>query len=289
MPENTRLHPEVGITLNGENITSAADKAARATRKAANSKHAEALARWGLGARGAIYVVLGLLTIRVARGSSNEVDQPSALRNLAHQPFGTLLVILLAIGFAGYSLWRFSEALFGVTGDPGSTFARLVSAFRGLIYAFLAFTAIAVLRGSQGSAADQQSGYAAEVMSYQGGRWLVGVVGVALCAVGVLLVVEGVQRKFMRYFPAAQLGEKTSSAIQVVGVIGNVARGAVFAGTGALIVAAAWTYDPSKAAGIDAVVQLLQDHSLTWLLVLAGVGLAAFGCYGVLEAVYRRV
>ena len=138
---NTRRLQEVAISPNAEH-NSAADKAVRATRNAANSKHAEALARLGLTARGAVYIVMGLLTLSVANGNRKEVDQRGALREVLHQPFGTLLVVLLAIGFACYSLWRFSEALFGVTGDPGSTFARVVSAFRGLAYALLTFTAV---------------------------------------------------------------------------------------------------------------------------------------------------
>jgi len=279
---------EGAISLNAEQ-DSTADKAVHATRRAANSKHAEALARFGLTARGAIYIVMGLLTLSVAKGNSEDVDQRGALREVLHQPFGTLLVVLLAVGFAGYSLWRFSEALFGVTGHAGSTFARVVSAFRGLIYAVLSFTAIAVLRGSNASQAEQQRGYAAEVMSHTGGRWVVGLVGLAVVVVGAILVFEGVTRKFMRYFPEGQLDAKVRSTIQTVGVIGNVSRGSVFAGAGALVVLAAWNYEPSKAAGIDATVQLLRDHSLTWLLVLAGLGLIAFGCYGLLEARYRRV
>ena len=261
----------------------------QATRRAANSKHAEALARFGLSARGAIYIVMGLLTLSVANGNREDVDQRGALREVLHAPFGTLLVVLLAVGFAGYSLWRFSEALFGVTGHAGSTFARFVSAFRGLIYAVLAFTAIAVLRGSNASQAEQQRGYAAEVMSHTGGRWIVGLVGVAVFVVGAFLAFEGLTRKFMRYFPEGQLDVKVRSTIQTVGVIGNVARGAVFAGAGALVVLAAWNYEPSKATGIDGTVELLRDHSLTWLLVIAAAGLIAFGCYGLLEARYRRV
>ena len=261
----------------------------RATKKAANSKHAEAFARWGLSARGGIYIVMGLLTLSVANGERKEVDQRGALRELVHQPFGTVLVIFLAIGFACYSLWRFSEAAFGVTGHAGSNSARVVSGFRGLAYAGLAITATAVLLGSRSSQAQQQQGYAAEVMSHTGGRWLVGLVGAAVVVVGAILVFEGVTRKFMRYFPEGQLDVKVRSTIQTVGVIGNVARGLVFAGAGALVVLAAWKYEPSKAAGIDATVDLLRDHSLTWLLVLAGLGLIAFGCYGLLEARYRRV
>jgi len=280
--------PEVAISLEAEH-ESASGKAARATRKAANSKHAEALARFGLSARGAIYIVMGLLTLGVANGERKEVDQSGALREVLHQPLGTLLVVLLAIGFAGYSLWRFSEALFGVTGHAGSTWARVVSAFRGLVYAVLAFTAVAVLRGSQSSQADQQQGYAAEAMSHSWGQWAVGLVGAAVFVVGAFLAYEGLARKFMRYFPEGQLDAKVRSTIQTVGVIGNVARGAVFAGAGALVVFAAWNYEPSKAAGVDGTVQLLRDHSLTWLLVIAAAGLIAFGCYGLLEARYRRV
>ncbi len=51
---------------------------------------------------------------------------------------------------------------------------------------------------------------------------------------------------------------------------------------------AAWNYEPSKATGIDGMVKLLRDHSLNgcWY---SRAGLIAFGCYGLLEARYRRV
>ena len=84
------------MSLNaGQGSTS--DKAERAARRAANSKSARVLARLGLSARGAVYIVMGLLTLSVARGSGEEVDQSGALREVLHQPFGTFLVILLAI------------------------------------------------------------------------------------------------------------------------------------------------------------------------------------------------
>ena len=46
-----------------------AASAARATRRAANSKYAQALARLGLSARGVVYIVMGLLTLSVANGN----------------------------------------------------------------------------------------------------------------------------------------------------------------------------------------------------------------------------
>src|SRR6185437_7571464 len=90
----------------------------RATaRGASDSRAAKALARAGLTARGIIYILIGWVAILVAIGSSKQhADQQGALQLLARQPFGLVLLWLLGIGFAGYSLWRLSEAAFGVTG-----------------------------------------------------------------------------------------------------------------------------------------------------------------------------
>ena len=36
-------------------------------------------------------------------------------------------------------------------------------------------------------------------MHHTGGRWLVGIVGVAIVIAGLALVLEGIRRKFMKY------------------------------------------------------------------------------------------
>src|SRR6185437_8993046 len=86
-------------------------------RRAARSSAAHWLARAGLTARGILYLLIGLVAILVALGSSREADQQGALQLLAGKPYGAVLLWLLGIGFAAYSLWRLSEAAFGVTGD----------------------------------------------------------------------------------------------------------------------------------------------------------------------------
>ncbi len=85
-----------------------------------------ALARAGLAARGVIYLLIGWVAILVALGrSSRPADQQGALQLLAGKPYGLVSLWLLVIGFAAYSLWRLSEAAFGVAGEgngagPGS-------------------------------------------------------------------------------------------------------------------------------------------------------------------------
>jgi hypothetical protein len=91
----------------------------RTARRASDSPAAHFLARAGLTARGVIYILVGVVAVLVALGqSSQEADQSGALQLLAGKPYGLVALWLLGIGFAAYSLWRLSEAAFGVTGEP---------------------------------------------------------------------------------------------------------------------------------------------------------------------------
>jgi O-antigen/teichoic acid export membrane protein len=159
-----------------------------------------------------------------------------------------------------------------------------------LIYGFLAYTAVSLLEGSRGAQSAQQRGYAAQVMSHPGGRWVVGAVGLAIVVAGAVMVVEGLKQKFMRYFPPSALTGNTRDAVRRLGTVGTIARGLVFALTGSLVVSAAWTYDAAKASGLDGALKTLRDRPYGELLLgLAAAGLIVFGIYGLAEARYRRV
>jgi hypothetical protein len=161
---------------------------------------------------------------------------------------------------------------------------------RGLVYAGLAFTGYALLHGSSSSQAGQQREMTARVMQHTGGRWLVGTVGVVIAVVGLALAWEGLRLKFMRYFPAGALRPGTRRLVEVLGWVGNIARGLVFAVVGTLVVIAAVRYQPSKAGGLDAALKTLRDRNDGQVILLAiAVGLMAFGVYGLFEARYRRV
>ena len=53
---------------------------------------------------------------------------------LAGKPYGLVSLWRLGIGFAGYALWRLSEAAFGVTGDANGAGPRLKSLGRAEQY-----------------------------------------------------------------------------------------------------------------------------------------------------------
>lgn len=269
-------------------MSSATPSVSDAADTAANSRPMGWLARVGLTARGIVYLVMGWLAVLVASGSGQPVDQRGVLTKVIAAPFGTVLVILLAAGFAAYAVWRLMEAVTGPSGEADGTRARLKSAARGIVYLVLAVTAISVLSGAKQSQAGQQKGIAADVMSHTGGRWLVGIAGLVIVAVGLSMVAEGWSKKFMRYF--GHLPSGTRRGVVLLGRVGTIARGIVFSITGFLVIQAALTSDARKAGGIDTALKSLLDKPYGPALVGAlGVGLIVFGVYALAEARWRRV
>ena len=272
--------------------STATAQASGAARRASDSPAARALARAGLVARGVIYILIGWVALLVALGqTSQEADQQGALQLLAGKPYGLVLLWLLGIGFAGYALWRLSEAAFGVTGEGNGAGPRLKSLARALIYAGFAYLTFTIISGAGGaSQTKKQQDLTASVMHHTGGRWLVGIAGLVIVIAGLTLVVEGIRRKFLKYLQLSQLSTRTRRLVEWLGVIGTAARGAVFALAGVLVVEAAVTYQPAKAGGIDKALLTLRNQPFgEFLLILAALGLIIFGVYGLCEARWRRV
>jgi Domain of Unknown Function (DUF1206) len=83
-------------------------------REAADNPWAERLARFGHVARGVTYCLVAVLALEVAFGVGGKIaDRKGALQTLADDPWGRALLGALAVGLAGYALWRFTQALLG--------------------------------------------------------------------------------------------------------------------------------------------------------------------------------
>lgn len=263
----------------------------RSARRASDSPAANVLARAGLTARGVIYILVGLVAVLVALGqSSREADQSGALQLLAGKTYGLVSLWLLGIGFAAYALWRLSEAVFGVTGEKPGAGPRLKSLARAVIYAGLSYLAFTVIAGTARSQASRQQDMTATAMQHAGGRVLVGVVGLAVVACGLVLVFEGVRKKFMKYLRTAEMSPRARRMVELLGAIGTIARGVVFALVGVLVIDAAVTHKAAESGGIDRALRTLRDQPFGEVLMLvAALGLVVFGIYGLCEARWRKV
>ena len=249
------------------------------------------LARAGLTARGIIYILIGWVAVLVALGhGTHEADQQGALQLLAGKPYGTVSLWLLGIGFAAYALWRLSEAAYGVAGEGNRAGPRLRSLARAVIYAGLAYLTLEVLSGTQGSQSRQQQDVTAKVMHHPGGRWLVGIIGLIIVVIGLVLISEGLRRRFMRYLRTSQMSPKTRRLIRRLGVIGSIARGVVVALVGILVIDAAVSHSPVTSGGVDRALLTLRNQPFgPVLLGLVALGLIVFGVYGLCEARWHRV
>ncbi len=283
----------MGVDLDADELK---DDAHDALERASRSTWLERLARAGLVARGLLYGVVAALALRVAQGHEEvQPDKQGALQTVVRQPLGRLLVLLLAIGFAGYALWRFVEAAVGPPDEPDSrkaTFKRVGYAARGVLYTFFFASAVKLFIWSKKAAVDENAevDWTARVLNWPAGTWLVQAVGLAILGAGLYIGWRGVSGKFRKRLKAIEMGPAAKRWVRGIGTVGNVARMLVTLMIGVFLIAAARQHDPGQAVGIDGALKRLADRSYgPILLVVVAAGLAAYGLYSLAEARYRRV
>jgi Domain of Unknown Function (DUF1206) len=263
-------------------------------RQAADSRLVSALARAGLAARGVLYGLIGIIAVQIALGTSHQqADRSGALRLVAATPFGKMTLWLLAIGFAGLTLWRLSEAAFGAAEANGrTTSARLICLVKAVIYGAITYSILkyAVGLGAPASTNQQSRDLTATALQHPGGQAVVAIAGVVIGGIGLYLAYQAYQRKFLQNLRMAQASPTTRRVVTWFGQAGGVARGVVFLTVGIFLVLAAVEAKPSQAKGIDSALRELAHTPLgPWLLGLVAVGLVLFGIYSCCEARWRRV
>jgi hypothetical protein len=268
-----------------------AQTAKRAARDAEQSGPVEGLARFGFVGRGLVYVVVGLIALRVAWGGGGRADKDGALAAVKHEPFGEGLLVVLATSFVGYACWRLLEGVAGHRDkDEGWKRAahRVASLGRGSLYVVLALNTVRLLtRGEEG---DKTKPLTARVMELPGGRTVVGLVAVAVVGGGLVMAYRGLTEKFMKRLDSARVRGAVRAVASVVGRVGLVGRGLVVALLGGFLLEAAITFDPDKAKGVDATLKSVADAPLGQVLLsAAAVGLICFGLWSFLQSAYRKV
>ncbi len=199
------------------------------------------LARFGMVARGILYLVVALLALRIATGDFDErADKQGALQAVVRQPLGKVLIVALAVGFAGYALWRFVEAVIGPPNEQDrrkATFKRLGYAARGLLYTGLFASTVRLLVGADEgeSAENAATDWTARVLSWPGGRLLVAAVGIGVVGAGIWVGWRGWKQKFAKKLKNHEMDIGERKWILRLGTVGNIARMVVFVLIGVLL------------------------------------------------------
>ena len=268
-------------------------KASAKAKQAGDSTSLALVARAGLIAYGVVHLLIGWLAVQIAWSASDSksADTSGALKTLASQPFGKILLWLVAVGLVALALWQASEAVWGYRNSDGAERARkqATSAASAVIYAALGFSAASIALGSGTSSSQSQKKATTGVLAWPGGRVIVVVAGLIIIGVGVAHVIKGVKKSFAEEIDTSPMSPAARKSVAQLGQIGYIAKGVALGLVGGLLSYATLTADRQK-QGLDGAMQtILAQPFGKFLLTAAALGFVAFGVFAILQSRYRRM
>lgn len=253
----------------------------------------EPLARAGYAARGIIYLLIGGLALLSVFGQGGSTEgSRGALETLMNSPGGWIVLFLIGIGLLGYALWRFVQGVYDIDRhgrEAKGLVVRGAFLFSAVTHVGLAVWAIgrAIGYAQSGSGGNDEVSWTAWLMGLPLGRWLVAAVGGAILCVAIFQIVKGWKASFKK-----RLNTRDDVVRKLTPVcrFGLIARGIAFALIAGFFIYAAWTYDPSKAGGLEEAFDTVRGVVFGQiLLALLATGFVAFAIYSFIEAYYRRI
>jgi uncharacterized protein YjeT (DUF2065 family) len=253
----------------------------------------EWLARAGYAARGVVYLAVGWAAIEAALElRKRPFGLEEAVASFIAWPLGPVWLTILAVGLSGFVLWRLVQAVFDADHQGWSAkarlnrFGQLVSA---TIYTAVTLSCLGALEGLDEAAEEPSAARQAMDSALQlplGELALIGV-GASVLLAGVLNVLHGFRGGFGRHLLCVTAIKRWAVPFAR---IGYASRGVVFLAVGVFFVEAALDLAPLEAATLGGALQVIEDQPFgSSLLILAGLGLLAFGAFGLVEAWYRRI
>jgi hypothetical protein len=255
----------------------------------------EPLARLGYASKAFIYATVGLLAVAAAlREGGTVTDTRGALRVILSHPFGNTVLVVLAVGLCGYSLWRLLDAALDPERrgtDAKGLGIRIGGAARGLIYGALGLEAFRLARGLRGSGASDAKirMWTATVMEWPLGVWLVGIVGLATAGYGVFEIAASIKGTEDDKRDFGSLDSGTRRTLTRISRFGVAARALIIVALGIFLVRAALRHNPSEAEGVRGSMLQIAGAGGRWALGFIAIGLVAYAVDQALHARYRRI
>jgi hypothetical protein len=260
-------------------MTDVSDQAEQLGRQADRSEWMDRAVRLGMVAYGIVHLTIAWLGIQLAFGDhSGAASRNGALKQLAQQPFGEFVVWVVAVGMFLLVVWKLLEAFIDFTMEDGAKKALKPASnvFKAIVYGTLGVAAVRVATGSKSKSST--SDWTAKLMDQPFGRWLVGLVGLAIIGYGGYLCYRGWSEKFLKHLDAEGRSGDVGRAYKLFGKVGYIAKGIAIAVIGVLFVYAAIEHSAKKSGGLDAALhEVLQQPFGPVLLFVISIGI---GCYG---------
>jgi len=266
-----------------------------AVKRAAANPLLELLERLGYLVRGALYAVMGLLALgialRVAGGQTTDLS--GSLVFLVSNPFGQLVLIVVTVGLAAYSLWGFTRAIYDPLrrgSDAAGYAARLGFVSSAVSYAAIVFFALQILVGSARAAGDSTQKTMATILTHPGGGWLTAIIGLVAIVVGLGQFLEAYRATFKEDLKGADMSASERNVVIGLGRFGMFARGVIFLVIGWFLVQAGLHHDAGRVQGFGgAFVFLLGQPFGRIVLGIIALGFVALGLHSLACARWIRL
>jgi hypothetical protein len=253
----------------------------------------EILGRVGLGAYGVVHLLLAWLAASIAAlHEPSSIDQRGAVAIVAHGGLvGRFLLALATVCLATFAVWQVRAGAVGFrwVDEPGLRWRKRLGAFaKALGVGGVAYVAVRVLLMPVSDGSDLQL-LAVEAFGLPGGRLLVLAAAVVVLVTAVTTTYTGVRATFLGDLVPEKLSPPLRHVARWLGAVGNLTRAVAFGAVGVLALDGVVSDDPDEVGGFDLALRALADHTLgTTVLVVAGVGFAAYGLYCLIDAYTRH-
>jgi fumarate reductase subunit D len=255
-----------------------------AVKRAAASPVLRLLERLGYAARGALYTVMGLLALGIALSVGGKTtDLSGSLLVLIANPYGKLVLIVMAIGLAAYSLWGFIRAIYDPLhrgSDASGYMARLGFVTSALSYGAIVILALQLLAGSGGATGDSTKTTIASILTHPGGGPLTIVIGLIGIGIGLGQFLEAIRATFKRDLKGAEMSERERTIVVRLGRFGMFARGVLFLVIGWFLVQAGLHHDAGQVQGFGGAFMFLLGQPFGRVLLgIVALGFVALGLH----------
>lgn len=262
-------------------------------RRGARSPWIKRLGRAGFLAKGLLYAVIALIAIEVARGERRKAEgEEGAITHLADQAFGEILLVLLAIGLAGYALWRVRIAIVGPPGESGARAAaeRVGSVALAIAYGALCVYTVRFLVQSDGGGTTEPDTVTKSLLDEPFGVALVIAIGVVMLGVAAYEAHKALTRGFMDDLETSRMSAGERRVAETAGALGHGALTVISTLVGVFLIRAAVEHDAREAVGLDGALQEVVDQDLGPLLLgIVAAGLLTYAAFCLIEARYRKL
>ena len=245
----------------------------------AHESNFQRLARLGFAARGFLYILIAALVLLTGETE----DLTGALKYLGHG-IGKMLLAIIAVGMAGYGVWRLSDAAFGMESGHNRWRAwakRIGAAVSGCIYCWLAVKAARILLASAPSGNETQQN-AATALHLWGGEMLLEAAAAILAGAGLVQLYKAARATFLENLDPDAARRWW---VNLLGRIGYGARGIIFLTIAYMLVRSGLDRSAGEAGNLG--------DAMDWLSApvrqLVAGGLSLFGVFSIIEALYRPI